>query len=188
MSMSLRDQLIQAGLVSEKKAREAEQQQRQQQRRGPTPPRHAPPALTPQQQAAQRAQAEKQARDAALNKKKQEKAERRARSARLRQLIEQHALPVLAETEDFFNFVDGRQIRRIGVDAQRRAQLDSGALLIVRCPPRYALVPVAEKPRILECDPQSIVDLASPAADAADAAAAEDDPYKDFVVPDDLRW
>lgn len=188
MSMSLRDQLIQAGLVSEKKARESEQQQRQQQRRAPTPPRHAPPVLTPQQQAAQRAQVEKQARDAALNRKKQEKAERRARSARLRQLIEQHALPVLADTEEFFNFVDGRQIRRIGVDAQRRAQLDSGALLIVRCPPRYALVPASERERIHDCDAHSIVDLKAEAAPKSAVTGAEDDAYKDFVVPDDLRW
>jgi uncharacterized protein len=185
MSMSLRDQLIQAGLVSEKKARESEQQQRQQQRRAPTPPRHAPPKLTPQQQAAQRAQAEKQVRDAELNRKKQEKAERRARSARLRQLVEQHALPVLPESLEFFNFVDGKQVRRVGVDAARRASIDSGALLIVRCPPRYALVPATEGARIRECDPNAIVELK---VSEAEKTGAEEDPYKDFVVPDDLRW
>jgi hypothetical protein len=46
-------------------------------------------------------------------------------------------------------------------------------------------VPLDAVERIRERDPGAIV--ASPAGPAA-AAPAEDDPYKDFVVPDDLTW
>jgi len=48
------------------------------------------------------------------------------------------------------------------------------------------LVPADVVERIRERDPAAIV--ASPAAGAAAATPAEDDPYKDFVVPDDLTW
>jgi uncharacterized protein YaiL (DUF2058 family) len=76
MSTSLRDQLIQAGLVTEKQARLAAQQPRppQQSRRKSAP-------LSAQQLAQQRAQAAKSARDQELNRAQQARAERAARLA-----------------------------------------------------------------------------------------------------------
>jgi uncharacterized protein YaiL (DUF2058 family) len=182
MSLSLRDQLLKAGLVTEKQVEDAERQQKRQKYAQPRPRKGTPPPPTPQQLAAQKAAAEKAARDAELNRKKQEKAERKAKFAQIRQLVEQHHVPRV-ETDDYYNFVDGKNIRRVSVTPALRAQLVAGQLAIVRNEGRYAFVPAA-----IADDIRARVERAVIHHNRPDAPPAADDPYKDFVVPDDLTW
>jgi uncharacterized protein len=179
MSMSLRDQLIQAGLVSEKQARAATEH-----KRAPQVSRKKPPPVSEQQRRLQQAQAEKAARDQALNRKQLEKAERRARRAEVRQLVEQHRVAPI-ESEDWFNFVDGSKIKRIAVTPTIRISILGGDLHIVRSDNRYDLVPAAAAERIRERDPSAVLKVD---ATGAAAAAASDAEYQEFVVPDDLTW
>jgi uncharacterized protein YaiL (DUF2058 family) len=182
MSMSLRDQLLQAGLVNEKQAREAErreQQQLQGRQRLPKPQRSQP---TEQQLATREAQQAKAARDQQLNRQRQEKADRKARLAQARQLIEQNRLPK-PESEQFYNFVDGNKIRRISADAALRERLARGEIAIVHYDAGYEWVPAAVVERIRERDPRAVV-VEGVAADSAHA----DDAYQAFAVPDDLMW
>jgi uncharacterized protein YaiL (DUF2058 family) len=181
MSSSLRDQLLAAGLGTKKQAQQIEQQQRQQKRREP---KGSPNADQQRNQANAQAQAAKAVRDQELNRKRQEEADRRARWAQIKQLIEQHAVP-RPESEEHFNFVDGGKVRRIYADAALQAQIISGALAIVRCEGRFHLVPPETAERIKEREPRAVVALNQK---AQTPAPAEDDPYKDFVVPDDLKW
>ena len=102
----------------------------------------------------------------------------------LRQLIEQHCLP-RADGDDPYNFVDGGRVRRIPVTPALRAQITNGAVQIARHSDRYDLVPAAIAARIREQHPDAIVSLAGA---AGTATPADDDPYRDFVVPDDLTW
>ena len=120
---------------------------------------------------------EKALRDLKLNQQKTEKAEKKARAAQLRQLIEQHRLPPLEQGE-LYNFVDTDKVRCVRVDADRRARIVSGELAIVRHAGLYAVVP-----RIRERDEQAIVKPS-----AAPAPAPADDAYAAFQVPDDLVW
>jgi hypothetical protein len=181
--MSLREQLLAAGLVSKKQAEQAEKGQRQNQHRH-VKNNVSVPDETARKRAVAEAQAAKAARDQELNRQRQEQAERRAKAAQIKQLIEENRLPKL-ETDEYFNFVDRGKVRRLAVDTQRREQLIAGSLLIARCEGKYDVVlpPIAE--RIRERDERAVVRL-----DAAPSATppAEEDPYKDFVVPDDLRW
>ena len=176
--MSLRDQLLQAGLVSKKQVRDATQARA----KAKPQSRHQAPAQTPQQRAAQQAQVQKAARDQELNRKKQEKAERKARAAEVNQLVEQYRVPKI-DSDDYFNFIDRNTVERIAVDAAARGALAAGALQLVRYRGHYALVPAADVERIRERDPNAVITLS-----AASTAPAADDPYRDFVVPDDLRW
>jgi uncharacterized protein YaiL (DUF2058 family) len=180
MSLSLRDQLLKAGLVSEKQARQAERDahQRNRPKGGKASP---PPARAP----AREAQARKAARDQALNRAQQEKAAARAATAQLRQLIEQHRVPRV-ESDDWYNFVHAGKVRRLPVTPALRAQLVRGALVVVVCEGRYDCVPPEAATRIAERDPAAIVPL--PAAATAAEPPRDDDPYKDYVVPDDLVW
>ena len=157
----------------------------------PQPAAAAPrPAQHPVQSAAtlaaQQAQAAKVARDQELNRKREEKAKRRARIAEIEQIIEQNRVPRL-ETEDYYSFIDGKKIRRMSVDAERREKLTSGILAIVRYKGHYAVVPKETAERIRERDENMVVPTVQP-KDGAPAEAAAEDPYKDFVVPDDLTW
>ena len=188
MSTSLRDQLLQAGLVTAKQVQDAEKRQQQRQtherRHVPKQQRGAP---TEAEKEAQRRAAEKAAKDAELNRRQQEKAERKARFAEIRQLVEQNRLP-RPECEQSYSFVHEGKIRRIPADAGLRARLTAGEVVIVRCAGRYELVPPAIAERIRERDANLVI-TGGPAPEAAAAAApATDDPYKDFVVPDDLMW
>jgi uncharacterized protein YaiL (DUF2058 family) len=177
MNTSLRDQLLAAGLVSEKQARQARQQEQQRQFRDKPKLNAGPPP------AVRQAQVAKAARDQELNRRQQDKAQRRARIAQIEQLIEQNRVPRI-ESDDHYSFIDGKKIRRMAVDAQRREQLTRGELAIVRYKGHYAVVPPAIAERIRERDANMVV----PHLNTQTAAAEPDDAYKDFVVPDDLMW
>jgi uncharacterized protein YaiL (DUF2058 family) len=214
MNTSLRDQLLAAGLVTEKQAKQAAQQEQQRQfrnrppkykpdsrpgqggppgsghRGGPnagagTSPRAGQPSSQPPSASlqAQQAQAAKVARDQELNRRREEKAKRRARIAEIEQIIDQNRAPRL-ETEDYYSFIDGKKIRRMSVDPQRREQLTSGVLAIVRYKGHYAVVPKAIAERIRERDENMVVPVVQP----KEGSPEPDNAYKDFVVPDDLMW
>jgi uncharacterized protein YaiL (DUF2058 family) len=131
---------------------------------------------------AQQAQAAKVARDQELNRRREDKAQRRARMAQIEQIIEQNRVPRL-ETEDYYSFIDGKKVRRMSVDVPRREQLTRGELVIVRYRGHYAVVPAPIAERIRERDANMVVPLVQPKA-----SPEPEDAYKDFVIPDDLMW
>jgi uncharacterized protein YaiL (DUF2058 family) len=175
MSTSLRDQLLQAGLVSEKQAKQASQQQHRQLR-------NKTGQNAEQKLSAQQAQAAKAARDQELNRRQQDKAERKARLAQIEQLIEQNRVPRI-ESDDFYSFIDGKKVRRVAVNALLRERLSRGELVIVRHKGHYEVVPAATAARIRERDEHAVI-----SHNDAQATTDQDDPYKHFVVPDDLSW
>ncbi len=182
MSTSLRDQLLQAGLVNEKQAREAERATLRQQQGRQRLPKQQRDAASEQQLAVRQAQQAKTARDQQISRQQQQKMERKARLAQVRQLIEQNRLPK-PDQDEFYNFIDGSKIRRIGVDASLRERFARREVAIVRYGNGYEWVPAATADRIRERDQAAVV---------ADGVAAEsahtDDAYQDFTVPDDLMW
>ena len=182
MSMSLREQLLAAGLGNKKQARQAEHQQKQQQHQQAKNRSLREEQEKRAAEARAKAQAEKAARDAELNRKRQENQERKERWAQIKQLIEQHRLPK-PESEEFFNFIDRGKVRRIAADNALREKLAAGTIMIARCEGKYDLVLPEIADRIRERDERAIVKL-----NADDNKPAEDDPYKDYVVPDDLVW
>jgi uncharacterized protein YaiL (DUF2058 family) len=181
MSTSLRDQLLKAGLINKKQANDAERQLQRQERQ-PPPKQSRPAAVEKPNLRQQTHQAAKVARDQALNRQQQEKAEKKARLAQIKQLIEQNRLPPI-EGDEFYNFTDGNRIRRIAVNGAVRARLGRGEISLVRHEGRYDLVPAAIAARILERDESAVI------AAAADKASAQpDEAYSGFAVPDDLIW
>ncbi|MBM0103672.1 DUF2058 domain-containing protein [Steroidobacter sp. S1-65] len=182
MSMSLREQLLAAGLGSKKQARQVEQQQKQQQHQQAKNRQLREEQEKRAAEARAKAQAEKAARDAELNRKRQENQERKERWAQIKQIIEQHRLPK-PDSDEYFNFIDRGKVRRITADNALREKLMGGSIAIARCEGRYDLVPAEIAERLRERDERSVVKL-----NQEESKPAEDDPYKDFVVPDDLMW
>ncbi|HTY92826.1 MAG TPA: DUF2058 domain-containing protein [Steroidobacteraceae bacterium] len=183
-SLSLREQLLQAGLVSEQQVRNVERQEQRKHYQGhkqqPRAQRNGP---TPQEIAAQRQAEAKAARDQALNRKQQEKAQRKALYAQIRELVTQNRI-ARPDVEETYNFIDGGKVRRIRADAALRERIARGEVMLVRCEGRYELVPPAIADRIRERDARAVV---APAP-AASSSETVDEAYKDFVVPDDLMW
>jgi uncharacterized protein YaiL (DUF2058 family) len=194
MSMSLRDQLLQAGLISKKQAQDADKQQHQHRPKGQHPQHQKKPAgpnpAEEARRAAQKAQAEKLARDQERSRVERDKAERKARQAQVKELVAQNRLPKV-QGDDLFNFLDGKDgknIRRLPVTPEMRQKLVAGQLAIVRSEGRYEVVPKGVMERIRERDERAVIYPAASAPVEAADKPAEDDPYKDYQVPDDLMW
>lgn len=176
MSTSLRDQLLRAGLVNEKQAREAERQQRKQQRERQQLPKEQRATPGDSEIASQRAQLAKTARDQELNRRQKEQADRRACHAQIEQLIEQNGLP-RPQTDERYHFVDENRVRSIPADRAVRERLSRGEIAIVRGNEGYALVPAQTAARIRERDERAIVVFG-----ISHEGAPSDG------VPDDLIW
>ena len=182
--LSLRDQLLQAGLVTEKQVKQAEQQKHRQnfndRRQVSRKDRDAREAQRVAEQ--QRVAAAKAAKDAELNRKREEKAAAKARWAEIRQLVEQHRI-AKPESDDYYNFVLNNKVGRVAVDAPLRERIVRGDIGIVRCDGRYELVPSEIAARVKEREPRAVVP-----PPGEQPGTPVDDAYKDFVVPDDLMW
>jgi len=179
MSLSLRDQLLKAGLVNQKQVKQVGKEKQKQQRLAHKGQIELDDS---QQRAAQEAMAEKARRDQELNRQQQEKAEQKARAAQIKQLIEVSRLPKLT-TDDYYNFVDDKKVKRISVNALMRNKLSSGSLAIVHHAGGYEVIPREAALKIQERDPKRIVQL-NTQTEEVDA----DDPYAAYQIPDDLMW
>ena len=182
--LSLREQLLQAGLVSEKQAKQAEQSQKRErfhdQKQTGRKQRNEREAARLEEQ--QRVAAAKAAKDAELNRKREEKAAAKARWAEIRQLVAQHRI-AKPESDDYYNFAMNGKVGRVAVDAGLRERIMAGSIAIVRCDGRYELVPDEIGERVREREPRALVPRPS-----EQPSTPVDDAYKDFVVPDDLMW
>ena len=176
MSMSLRDQLLQAGLANEKQAKEAERQLRQQQRERQHLAKEKRATPSDAELASQRSRLAKTTRDQELNRQQKEQADKKARLAQIEQLIQQSCLP-RPQTDERYNFVDGKKIRSIPADRFVRERLTRGEIAIVRRNGGYELVPAEIAARIRERDERAVIGSGV----AHDAAPSDD-------VPDDLLW
>lgn len=190
MAGSLRDQLLKTGLVDEKKlkqvAKEKRDEKKQQHQQQKHAPKGAPTAADLARQKVAQAQAEQAGRDREANRKKQETAARKALYVEVKQLISSNRI-ARKGGELAFRFRDGSKIEKIYVNDVLLKQLAAGQVGITRIAREYIVVPAETMARLKERDPENVtrmwVSLAS-----EDEKPAEDDPYAQFQVPDDLMW
>lgn len=174
---SLQDQLRKVGLVSEKQLRRAQKGKHKKDMQL----KHGQ-AIDEDKIAAQKAKAEKAASDRQQNLERDQQARIRSVMAQIRQLIE---LNSKLEAGDIpYNFVEQKKIKKIYVSEQNQLQLNRGYLAIVKASDRYDLVPEKVAQKIMVRRDDVVLYLYDRDQDAVD----EDDPYKDFKIPDDLEW
>lgn len=175
---SLKDQLLNAGLVNKKQVQQAKKQKHKQKQTGQT---------TVDQEARQRAEqakAAKVAKDRELNLQRKQAAEHKAIAAQIKQLIESNQVHC-NDGEVAYNFTDGTKIKRLHLDDLLITQLSRGLLAIVKLGEGYALVPAKVADRIAQRDEAIILVRHDP---SAEEQVDEDDPYADYQIPDDLMW
>ena len=83
-----------------------------------------------------------------------------------------------------YNFTHGTLVKSLYVDALIREQLIKGILAIAIVGESYVVIPRGVANKIAQRDESVIIEQKEPESDIP----AEDDPYADFVVPDDLMW
>jgi len=186
---SLQEQLLKAGLVDEKKLKQAakEKQKRSNQSRKSAGKSAAKRNPAPQTEA-QKRQAERAARDRALNEQRKQALEQKAIAAQVRQLIETNKVD-RSKGDIPYSFVYRKKIKKLYIGETEKNLLTGGRLAIVTLVVnnegrRFELVPMEVARKIAERDPETVIELNQ----QDDSASAEDDPYADYKIPDDLTW
>lgn len=170
--LSLQEQMMKAGLVSKKKAQKVAKQGKKSRAQA----REAK-AAAEENRLAQQEQAKE------LNRQRDEAAKQKAIAAQIKQLIEMNSLD-RSKGEISYKFTDGTVIKSIYVDKTIQNELVKGRLAIVRFGEGYEVIPAAAADKISLRDESVVVLNNEPETQEVD----EDDPYADFVVPDDLMW
>ncbi|PFG57781.1 hypothetical protein ATG66_0277 [Vibrio sp. ES.051] len=170
--LTLQEQMLKAGLVNEKKLKKA--------KKGSKKSRVQAREVKEAVEENKRQQLE---HDQQLNEK--QKAERLSKEikAQINQLIEMNKID-LKDGDIKYNFTDGTLVKSLYVDSMIRKQLSAGILAIAVVDGSYVVIPRSVANKIAQRDESVIIDQKEPESDTPD----EDDPYADFVVPDDLMW
>ena len=178
MAGSLRDQLLKSGLADEKQARKAGQDKRRARKAGKG---RGAPAGADALEASRRAKAEQ---DRALERERQAARQRKESEAQIRQLLERHRVK-REEGDTPFSFqVDGK-VRTWRVSDSERSRLVGGQLAIAGLGDDLQLIPPEIAARIAQRDTTAVkLNNASSSGNEPD----DDDPYSEYVVPDDLTW
>lgn len=179
---SLQDQLLKAGLIDTKKAKQANKEKRKE----TNVARRAPePVVDEVKQSAEQARLEKVERDRELNRQRNAELEQRAIAAQIKQLIENHRQSKGAGQGDVeYNFTDGKLIKKMRVSSLVLEQIARGVLAVVKLGDGYEVVPRIVADKIATRDEKYVLVANVKKQTQAD----EDDPYKDYVIPDDLMW
>ena len=176
---SLKDQLLNAGLIDKKKAKQLKQELRKEakvRKKGQVP-------LDDNKEQVKRNLVEKAERDRQLNKQQQDVVERKAIQAQISQLITMNRIK--REGGDIaYQFTDGTRIKKMYVTEQLQKDLVNGRLAIAKLGNEFELLPSSAAEKIRQRDPQVIVLLNTYEVTGVD----EDDPYAEYQIPDDLMW
>lgn len=171
--MSLQEQLLQAGLTNEKKAKRAKKASKK-----TRDMKREVQAATEEKRAAQLA------KDKELNEQIKQQALAKAEQAQIKQLIEMNMLDI-SHGNVAYNFTDGTAVKKLTVSDKTQRQLANGLLSIVRFgegSDDYAVIPSVVSGKIAMRDDSVLV------SQNEIQEVEEDDPYADYVIPDDLMW
>ncbi|MCS3600979.1 uncharacterized protein YaiL (DUF2058 family) [Buttiauxella sp. BIGb0471] len=176
--LTLQEQMLKAGLVSSKKMDKVQ--------------RTAKKSRLQAREAREAVEANKKAqieRDKLLSEQQKQATLSKELKAQIKQLIEMNRI-VISKGDIGYNFTDNNLIKKVYVDKATQAQLINGRLAIARLVTdnnpegEYAIIPASVADKIAQRDASSIVLNSALSKEAQD----EEDPYADFVVPDDLMW
>ncbi len=182
MAGSLQDQLLKAGLADAKKARQVQKDKRKQAKVARST---GVEAVDETKEAARQARADKARRDRELNRELQDKAQRKAINAQIKQLI--NTSKVARDKGDIgYNFTDGKKVKKIYVSALQQKQLSAGLLAIAKQGDQYEVVPRVVADKIAERDESRVIICSD--VESLNLTEEEKDWYKDYEVPDDLMW
>lgn len=170
--LTLQEQMLKAGLVNEKKLKKAKKGAK----KSRVQAREA-------KAAAEENRIAQQERDKKINQEREQQRLEKELKAQVKQLIDMNRIDT-SKGDIKYNFTDGTLVKALYVEELIRTQLSKGILSVARDGEGYAVIPTVVADKIATRVPEAVVSTAEP----EDKTVDEDDPYKDFVVPDDLMW
>ncbi len=176
---SLQEQFLKAGLINNKKIKQANQEKSKQNKDAR---RTGTPSVDEARLAALETQRKNAERARELNAQRDAAATQKAIQAQIVQMVQVNRQSK-GSGDIAYNFTRGNKIDRIYVSAAVHAHLVAGHLVIVCLDGATELVPKVIADKIAERD-ASIVVRVNKSSNEVDA----DDTYAAFQVPDDLMW
>ena len=174
---SLKDQLLKAGLAPKKKA------QKPKKKKAPTPPKNKRAKVGEATLRAQRAMLAKAKKDKKLNEQRVKDAEKKAKIAEIKQLIDKNKLE-RKDGETAYHFTFAKKVKKIYVTDEQQTLLSKGKIGIVTLGnDQYFLVPQEVANKILEREQNFVMH-----SKEQDQKADQSDEYADYQIPDDLNW
>jgi uncharacterized protein YaiL (DUF2058 family) len=180
--MSLQDQLLKSGLVNQTKLKQVKAEKRKQTRKQQ---KNKITIENEAKQLAEKTRAEQAEKDRLLNEQRNLQAAKKQQANQVAQLIEANKLP---QDEDGipYRFTDDNKVKDIYVSEAVRKKIISGRLAIVRAKTGYEVVASEVAEKIRQVESTTVVVLFENTEEQQETS--EDDPYKDFEIPDDLIW
>ncbi|MFA0087797.1 hypothetical protein BCU70_00365 [Vibrio sp. 10N.286.49.C2] len=169
--LSLQEQMLKAGLVNEKKLKKAKKGSK----KSRVQAREAKAAVEENKAA----QVE---RDKQLNKERDELVLSKEILAQVKQLLNMNKIDN-KHGDIKYNFTDGNLVKSLYVVQETRDQLAKGILSIARYEETYVVIPTIVAKKIAERDSTTVLEN-----DVKEEVLAEDDPYAEYAIPDDLMW
>jgi len=179
MSNALQEQLLKAGLTTEKKIKK---ENHAKSKKTKLQKKNKIKEVDENKLLAQKAVEEKRQRDRELNRQKENAAKQKAIIAQIKQLIDVSKIN-LSSGETAYNFDDNKVIKRIYVTDALPDQISRGKLAIVKFDEKYSVVPTVVANKIKDRDASYIIVL-----NDSNTAEEIDDEYADYQIPDDLMW
>ncbi|MDB2385739.1 DUF2058 domain-containing protein [Shewanella sp.] len=180
MANPFQEQLLKAGLVSKQKVRDTKTQKRRDKKAKVD---DGSAALKQEIAAKKLAQIEK---DKQLNEQRFNEASEKGLVRGLVTEFKKLAMTSAKDADIKFNFTFEKKIYALYVDQQRQSELLKGHLGIVRHEQVNYLVPHKLVERVHFLVPAWVGYMWTQEENTA--AVEEDDPYADYVIPDDLMW
>lgn len=178
MSLSLKEQLLKSGLAK-KTAKQPQKKNKQPQ--VAKKQRNKPSEATLR---TQRAMLDKAKKDKRLNEQRQIEAAAKAKFAQIKQLVDGSKLD-RKDGETPYSFTLKKKVKKIYVTDEQQKQLSRDQIVIISLGNEaYELVPKAVAQKISERDAKYVVQNTN----IESSPPAEDDPYADYQIPDDLTW
>jgi len=179
MSLSLKDQLLKAGLAKKSAAKPAKKKKQPQ-----VAKKNRSKKPSEAQLRAQRGMLDKAKKDKRLNEQRQAEAAAKAKFAQIKQLVDSAKLD-RKEGEVSYSFTVKKKVKKIYVTDEQQKQLSRDQIVIISMGNEaFELVPKTAAEKIAERDPKYVVKNTN----TETATPDQDDPYADYQIPDDLTW
>jgi len=181
---SLQEQLLKAGLTTKQKSRQANSDQRKKNKQKRSGVQHGASLQEQVKEDLAKSQAEKLAKDTALNDAKNKQLANKEQSLRIKQILEHHQLTgVNGESE--YNYTFNNKVKKLSLNTVTHKALVNGRLALCGLNETTYLVTSETSVKIAELD-NTIVLVQNDKVETE--AVDEDDPYADYQIPDDLMW
>lgn len=181
---SLQEQLLKAGLSTKQKARQANSDNRKKNKQKRSGVKHDASLQEQVKQDLAKSQAEKLAKDTALNEARNIELANKEQQLRIKQILDHHQITGVSGDSEY-NYTFDNKVKKLALNTITHKALVNGRLALCGLNETTYLVTSETAAKVAELD-QTIILVQNDKVEEQEAD--EDDPYADYQIPDDLMW